>query len=224
MSFFSDNIGQRHAAASAARSVRSRGGKRVFDLFFAVFSIVFLLPALILIGLALLVIDGRPIIFRHKRVGRNGKTFDCLKFRTMRKDAEKALQDLLASNPARLREWNETQKLKSDPRVHWLGKYLRITSLDELPQLFNVLRGEMSIVGPRPVIAEELERYGSQVHCYLAMSPGITGLWQVSRREDTSYEERVRFDVDYYHSVSLSRDVGIILRTVGVVLFAQNER
>ncbi|PZU89493.1 MAG: sugar transferase [Shinella sp.] len=224
MSLVSENIAQRHTAVSPARVVRSRGGKRVFDIVFALFSIVFLLPALALIALALLIIDGRPIIFRHRRVGRNGRSFDCLKFRSMRKDADKALKELLASNPDRLREWTETQKLKSDPRVHWLGKYMRITSLDELPQLFNVLRGEMSIVGPRPIVTEELERYGPQAHCYLAMNPGITGLWQVSRRDGTSYDERVRFDVDYYHSVSLGRDMGIILRTVGVVLFAQNER
>ncbi|NML76783.1 sugar transferase [Rhizobium sp. S-51] len=224
MSLFSENVAQRHSNVSSVKRSGSRGGKRAFDIIFSLSALLFLSPALILIAAALLLVDGRPIIFRHKRVGQNGRTFHCLKFRTMRRDADRVLADLLATDPVRQEEWTQTQKLQGDPRVHWLGKYLRMTSADELPQLFNVLRGEMSIVGPRPIIADELERYGPQINCYLAMMPGITGLWQVSRRADTTYEERVRFDVDYFHKASFFTDIGIIVKTVGVVLFAQNER
>ncbi|WP_159949140.1 sugar transferase [Rhizobium sp. 18065] len=224
MSLYSDNFAQRHARDLSARHVGRRGLKRAFDIVFSLLALVFLSPALILIAIALLFVDGRHIIFRHKRIGRDGRPFFCLKFRTMRKDADRVLNELLSSDPARLQEWRETQKLKSDPRVHWLGKYLRITSLDELPQLLNILKGEMSIVGPRPIIAEELEHYGQHVHCYLTLTPGLTGLWQVSRRADTSYEQRVQFDVDYYNNWSLRTDIAIIIKTIGVVLFAQNER
>ncbi len=224
MSLYSDNFAQRHARDLSARHAGRRGLKRAFDIVLSLVALVFLSPALLLIAVALLVVDGRGIIFRHKRIGRDGRPFYCLKFRTMRKDADKVLNQLLASDPARLQEWRETQKLKSDPRVHWLGKYLRITSLDELPQLVNILKGEMSIVGPRPILAEELEHYGQHVHCYLTMTPGLTGLWQVSRRTDTSYEQRVQFDVEYYNNWSLRTDLVIIIKTVGVVLFAQNER
>jgi exopolysaccharide production protein ExoY len=224
MSLYSDNFAQRHARDLSARHAGRRGLKRAFDIVLSLVALVFLSPALLLIAVALLVVDGRGIIFRHKRIGRDGRPFYCLKFRTMRKDADKVLNQLLATDPARLQEWRETQKLKSDPRVHWLGKYLRITSLDELPQLVNILKGEMSIVGPRPILAEELEHYGQHVHCYLTMTPGLTGLWQVSRRTDTSYEQRVQFDVEYYNNWSLRTDIVIIIKTVGVVLFAQNER
>jgi exopolysaccharide production protein ExoY len=203
--------------------ISRRSMKRAFDVVFSLLSLIFLLPALVVISLALLLVDGGPIIFRHKRVGRGGRTFFCLKFRSMRKDADKVLSELLETNPERRQEWEESQKLKNDPRIHWLGKLLRISSLDELPQLFNVLRGEMSIVGPRPIIEEELDRYGPNVQCYLAMTPGLTGLWQVSRRADTSYEERVQFDVDYYHSCSMRTDLAIIMKTIVIVLFAQNE-
>jgi exopolysaccharide production protein ExoY len=224
MSLYSDNFAQRHARDLSARHAGRRGLKRAFDIVLSLVALVFLSPALLLIAVALLVVDGRGIIFRHKRIGRDGRPFYCLKFRTMRKDADEVLNQLLASDPARLQEWRETQKLKSDPRVHWLGKYLRITSLDELPQLVNILKGEMSIVGPRPILAEELEHYGQHVHCYLTMTPGLTGLWQVSRRTDTSYEQRVQFDVEYYNNWSIRTDLVIIIKTVGVVLFAQNER
>jgi exopolysaccharide production protein ExoY len=203
--------------------ISRRSMKRAFDVVFSLLSLIFLLPALVVISLALLLVDGGPIIFRHKRVGRGGRTFFCLKFRSMRKDADKVLSELLETDPERRQEWEESQKLKNDPRIHWLGKLLRISSLDELPQLFNVLRGEMSIVGPRPIIEEELDRYGPNVQCYLAMTPGLTGLWQVSRRADTSYEERVQFDVDYYHSCSMRTDLAIIMKTIVIVLFAQNE-
>jgi exopolysaccharide production protein ExoY len=223
MSLYSDDFVQRDAELVSPPEISRRGMKRAFDLLFSLLAVLFLLPALLVIALALLLVDGRPIIFRHKRIGRGGRSFSCLKFRSMRKDADKVLADLLESDPERRQEWEQSQKLKRDPRIHWLGKLLRISSLDELPQLFNIVAGDMSIVGPRPIVTEELDRYGQNVHCYLAMTPGLTGLWQVSRRPDTTYEERVQFDVEYYKSCSMRTDMRIIVKTVFVVLFAQNE-
>jgi exopolysaccharide production protein ExoY len=207
------------------RKPRSSGYrlKRAGDIVASGAGILFFLPFFIVIAGALLVIDGRPFLFRHKRIGRNGRTFSCLKFRSMRKDADARLAEILATDPLRRAEWMKTQKLTNDPRVHWLGKYLRMTSLDEIPQLFNVFRGDMSLVGPRPIVASEMERYGRDLHCYLEMTPGVTGLWQVHRNGDTTYEERVQYDVDYYHTCSLRVDMNILCRTVGVVLLARNE-
>lgn len=225
MSLITDQISEELPRAAPQRKIRRAPRyKRVFDIALALLGALFLLPFLVLISLALLIADGRPILFRHRRIGANGVAFDCLKFRTMRRDSKQILDHILATDPERAEEWKLQQKLKDDPRVHVLGKYMRITSADELPQILNVLRGEMSIVGPRPVTDAELERYGAHVGYYLAMRPGLTGLWQVMRRADTTYEERVKFDVDYYHRQTLARDVMIIIRTIGVVLFATNER
>lgn len=223
MSLVSDNVTQHHSAARTSGIDKQRRGKRAFDVVFTLTVLMFLAPAMALIALGLLIQDGRPIFFRHQRIGKDGRTFTCLKFRSMRKDAAKVLAELLERDPARREEWAQTQKLKDDPRVHTLGRYLRITSLDELPQFINVLKGEMSVVGPRPIMLEELNRYGTHVGCYLAMTPGITGPWQISRGKNGSYEQRVQLDVEYYQECSLAKDVAIILKTAGVVLFAQNE-
>ena len=195
----------------------------MIDVTVSVLALVFLAPALALIAIALVIVDGRPIIFRQARVGAQGKMFECLKFRTMRRDAAERLAELLATDPERNREWTEKRKLVSDPRVHWLGKILRMTCLDELPQFYNVLRGDMSLVGPRPISLEETEKYGPNLHYYTALKPGITGMWQVRRRPETTYDERVQFDIDYYQSRSIYLDIVIIVKTVGVVLFATNE-
>ena len=224
MSLYSDNFAQRDAELVSPPEISRWSLKRAFDIVFSLLAALFLLPALVVIAIALLLIDGRPIIFRHKRIGRGGRSFSCLKFRSMRKDADKVLAELLEADAERRQEWENSQKLKNDPRIHWLGKLLRITSFDELPQLFNILAGDMSIVGPRPIVADELDRYGPNLNCYLAMTPGRTGLWQVSRRPDTSYEERVQFDVEYYKSCSMRTDLSIIMKTIIVVLFARNDR
>lgn len=224
MSLYSGNFAQRCESELSSGQASRRGFKRAFDIVFSLLALIFLFPVLVLVAVTLLIVDGSPIIFRHERIGRGGRTFNCLKFRTMRKDAEKVLSELLASDPVLLQEWRETQKLKNDPRVHWVGKYLRMTCLDELPQLFNILAGDMSIVGPRPIVAAELEHYGPHVHCYLTLTPGLTGLWQVSKRADTSYQQRVEFDIDYYNRCSMRTDFLIILKTIAVVFFAQNER
>jgi len=196
--------------------------KTAFDFVFSLFALIFLSPAIAVICILLLIQDGWPLIYRHKRIGRYGREFDCLKFRTMRRDADRALQHFLGSNEAARREWETHQKLRRDPRVHAVGRILRMTSLDEIPQFLNVLRGEMSIVGPRPVVEDELARYGDQTYCYLLLTPGITGLWQVSGRNDTSYDNRVEIDAHYYATRSFALDLKIMWRTVGVLLLDRN--
>jgi exopolysaccharide production protein ExoY len=193
--------------------------KRGFDLGAATVLLAALAPVLVLTGLAVWAIDGRPIVFRHRRVGRNGRPFHCLKFRSMVHDADRALAALLESSPAARAEWEATRKLRDDPRVLGrFGRFLRGTSLDELPQMLNVLRGEMSLVGPRPVVLEELVHYAGQRDWYLSVRPGLTGPWQVGGRSDTSYAARVDLDVQYAKSPSMRRDLSILLQTARVVL------
>ena len=163
-------------------------------------------------------LDGGPATFVHYRVGRGGRLFRCLKFRTMRADAERTLQELLERNPALREEWQRAQKLAEDPRVTPVGRWLRRSSLDELPQLFNVVRGEMALVGPRPITVPELRRYGTARWQYLSVVPGMTGLWQVSGRNRTDYERRVQLDELYVRTRSVWLDAKILARTVVVVL------
>lgn len=194
----------------------SRLLKRIFDLAAALVLLVFL--ALPLAYLAWLIRrDGGPAIFAHKRVGQSGGEFACFKFRTMREDAEDQLRLLLASDPAMSEEWEREFKLRNDPRITSIGRFLRQTSLDELPQLFNVIRGEMSLVGPRPVVQSELERYGEDVDYFLLVRPGMTGLWQVSGRNDVGYETRVYLDTWYIKNWSMWYDVAILFKTIKVV-------
>ena len=168
--------------------------------------------------------DGAPILFGHYRVGQDGRMFRCLKFRTMVRDSEAVLARLLREDAAARAEWERDQKLDNDPRVTPVGRFLRKTSLDELPQLFNVLRGEMNLVGPRPITFGELQRYqGTRWH-YLCVRPGMTGLWQVSGRNNTSYNERVALDRQYVEGRSAWLDFGILLRTVKVVLNSEGAR
>jgi undecaprenyl-phosphate galactose phosphotransferase len=194
--------------------------KRGFDIAGA--SVLLLLSAPLFLVLALLVrSEGAPILYRHRRIGRHGKPFDCLKFRTMVPDAERRLQALLAADPAAAEEWRTTRKLRNDPRVTRLGRWLRRTSLDELPQLWNVLKGDMSLVGPRPVTEEEVAWYGRERLVYLQSRPGLTGLWQTSGRSDLDFQRRVRLDVSYAENWSLWRDLVILLNTIRVILARQ---
>lgn len=195
--------------------------KRAFDIVGAFILILFFLPFMLLVAIALMIADGRPILYSHSRIGRNGVPFGCLKFRTMLRSGDRLLQDRLRADPAACAEWLAIRKLKNDPRVHPVGRFLRRTSLDELPQLFNVLAGQMSLVGPRPVILAEMKEYGHRDGCYLSLRPGITGLWQVSGRSDTTYSERVDLDERYFHEQSLLLDVRILFRTLHVVLMAR---
>jgi exopolysaccharide production protein ExoY len=192
--------------------------KRAIDIVLSLALLLFLLPGFLLTALLLLIADGRPIFYSQTRVGRNGVPFRCHKFRSMSKSAASDLERLLATSPEARAEWEATQKLVNDPRVHKLGRFLRRSSIDEIPQLLNVVKGEMSLVGPRPVTPDELQRYGDYKLCYLAMTPGITGVWQVSGRSELSYQSRVQLDVDYFHNQSIGRDFGILVKTVGVCM------
>jgi undecaprenyl-phosphate galactose phosphotransferase len=191
--------------------------KRVLDLTGALALGVILLAPIAVIAL-LLRRQGGPVIYRHRRIGRGGKTFDCLKFRSMFPDAERRLRALLDQHPELEAEWLRDHKLRDDPRITQLGRFLRRTSFDELPQLWNVLRGEMSLVGPRPIVREETIRYGRHMKSYLAVKPGITGLWQVKGRNNIGYPRRVALDVYYVRHRSLRLDGYILLKTPLVVL------
>jgi lipopolysaccharide/colanic/teichoic acid biosynthesis glycosyltransferase len=195
------------------------GGKRGFDL---VVTLIAVPPGLLLIALAALLMrlsgDRGPVLFAQHRIGRDRRAFRCWKIRTMVPDADARLRALLASDPAAARDWKRDHKLREDPRVTPLGRLLRRSSLDELPQLWNVLRGDMSLVGPRPVVRSELRRYGVHGQGYASVRPGLTGLWQISGRNETSYAERVRLDLDYIRRMSLWLDLRVLLATVGAVL------
>nr|WP_108660517.1 sugar transferase [Acuticoccus kandeliae] len=195
--------------------------KRAFDLVVSTSGLAVAGPILAGLCLAVRMTDKGPGLFAHERIGHNGRTFRCLKVRTMRTDGDAILAAHLADNPEAAAEWAETQKLKDDPRVTRLGRFLRKTSLDELPQLINVLRGEMSIVGPRPIVRAELDRYESGASAYIATRPGLTGPWQVSGRSDLGYDARVALDTAYVASWSLLRDVLIVTKTVPAVMRAR---
>ena len=190
--------------------------KRCFDLTTSIAVLIVGSPVLLWIAAKVLA-SGRPIFFGHRRVGQNGKHFLCYKFRTMAVNADVLLKELLERDPQARAEWERDFKLKNDPRITSIGHFLRKTSLDELPQLWNVLKGEMSLVGPRPVVDAELERYGNQVDFYLEAKPGVTGLWQVSGRNDVSYDTRVYLDAWYVKNWSLFNDIVILLKTVKVI-------
>lgn len=190
--------------------------KRCFDVVGGVLLLFALIPVMLAVAL-LVKRDGGPVLFRHKRIGANGRPFYCLKFRTMCTDAEARLQKLLAEDPEARAAWERDFKLKRDPRVTRFGDFMRRTSIDELPQLVNVIKGEMSLVGPRPIVTAEAARYGNAFRDYLGCRPGLTGLWQVSGRNDIDYDSRVRLDSAYAREWSLARDIAILVRTIGVV-------
>lgn len=206
--------------AAPAREKGPVGGplKRTLDIAVACLSILLLSPLALLIAALILVTMGRPVFFRHPRIGFGQKVFNCHKFRSMVRNPEEVLRCHLQNNPAAAREWADTQKLRRDPRVTFVGRMLRKSSLDELPQLLNVLSGEMSCVGPRPVVADELDRYGSKAQLYLSTRPGMTGLWQVSGRSSVDYERRIELDQTYIESWSLWLDLKILVRTIFVLM------
>lgn len=195
----------------------SRILKRLFDIAGSISIIIILSPALIYISRKVKQ-DGGPAIYGHERIGKGGKSFKCLKFRSMVINSKEVLEELLENDSDARAEWDATFKLKNDPRITKIGGFLRRTSLDELPQLFNVLKGDMSLVGPRPIITAELERYNDEVDYYLLSKPGMTGLWQVSGRSDVDYETRVYLDAWYVKNWSMWNDIAILFKTIGVVL------
>ncbi|UWQ79238.1 sugar transferase (plasmid) [Leisingera sp. S132] len=208
-----------HLPVQVPAGLYAKAGKRLFDIGFALLLLPVLVPVILLLW-GLVRRDGGPGFFGHTRVGRDGKPFKCWKVRSMVADAEARLQAHLDADPAAAAEWERDHKLAKDPRISRLGHVLRKTSLDELPQIWNVLKGEMSFVGPRPIVTKELAKYGSSASAYLAQKPGITGLWQVSGRNDVSYQERVALDVAYLRRRSFPADLKIIARTGLAVLGA----
>lgn len=198
--------------------------KRSIDVFAASSVILFTLPFLVFIAAAIRLQDGGNSLFVQKRIGYDGKTFNCLKFRTMVTNAEQKLAAVLDNDPKARREWETMRKLEVDPRVTWIGRFLRKSSLDELPQLFNVLRGDMSLVGPRPIVDEEISLYGDNYQSYTAVRPGISGLWQISGRSDLDFNKRVEFDKQYHEEWSLLFDIQIMLRTIPALLSQSGAR
>lgn len=196
----------------------NRAIKRIFDLVCTSAGLILGGPFLAVIALWIYIDSPGPVIFKHRRVGRNGKEFNCYKFRSMCVDADVKLKELLARDPQARKEWETEFKLKNDPRITKSGAFLRKTSLDELPQLFNVLKGEMSLVGPRPIIQDEVPKYGPYIKDFYMVRPGITGMWQTSGRSDTTYEERVQMDTWYVRNWNVWFDIVLIWRTIAVVL------
>ena len=196
--------------------------KIFFDLFFASIFLITGLPLFLIIALLIKFSSRGPIFFSQERIGKNNVPFQCLKFRTMHPEAEDILENLIMQNNLLKKEFEETHKLKNDPRITYIGKFLRKTSLDEIPQFINVLKMEMSIVGPRPIVKEEIKKYGTSIVNVLSIRPGITGLWQVSGRNNLSYKRRVDLDCLYVKNLDLMLDLRIILRTFGVIFFPRD--
>ncbi len=218
----SDLVYARSSASAPPRAVARASADEALitflNLLVATAALLFLLPVMLAIGVAVFAQDGGPVLFAHRRIGRDGRAFHCLKFRSMAVDAEQRLATLLATDPDARAEWEADHKLRRDPRVTQLGAFLRKTSLDELPQLLNVLRGDMSMVGPRPIVEAEVAKYGHRFQTYCAVKPGITGLWQVSGRNDVSYRTRVALDCVYARRRNVGLDAYIIAVTVPAVL------
>lgn len=193
--------------------------KTFFDFLFALFFIIIGFPIFIFIAILIKLSSRGPIFFKQRRIGKNNKSFQCIKFRTMHPEADDILKKLLENNEYLKKEFSENHKLKNDPRITKIGIFLRKTSLDEIPQFLNVLRMEMSIVGPRPIVDAEVVKYGNSISKVLSISPGITGLWQVSGRNNLTYKKRVFLDCLYVENINFLIDLRIIMRTFGVILF-----
>lgn len=212
-----------HASRRSVRINPHSAVKRAFDVVFSLTALIFCAPLLLALYF-LIRSDGGPGIFVQPRLGLGGRVFPCFKFRTMAVDAEARLSALLQENPGMRTQWEEQRKLTPDPRITRFGAFLREKSLDELPQLFNILRGEMSVVGPRPIVSEERVQYGPDFAFYTSARPGLTGLWQVSGRSDLTYPDRVKLDVAYVETWTFWKDMKIVLRTFGVVASGRGAR
>ena len=208
------SVTRRARLSEPASLFRYRVIKRILDLCVVALAMPILLPALLLVGTLVKLTSPGPIFFSHRRICRQGAFFSMWKFRTMCVNSSEVLEHYLATRPAAREEWNRTHKLRSDPRISSVGLFLRRFSLDELPQVWNVLTGKMSLVGPRPIVAAEVEKYGRYFDYYIRVKPGVTGLWQVSGRSKLSYDARVKLDCDYVERWSLLRDSRILLATI----------
>ena len=193
--------------------------KKLSDLIFSSLILIICIPLFFIIAILIKLSSRGPIFFLQERIGKNNVKFKCIKFRTMYPEAKDILENLLIKDKKLKLEFEENHKLKNDPRITTIGKFLRKTSLDELPQFINVLKDEMSIVGPRPIVKEEKKRYGKNLKKFLSIKPGITGLWQVSGRNNLSYKRRVQLDLNYIKNFNFLMDIRIIIRTFGVILF-----
>ena len=196
--------------------------KRLFDILFSLSVLILFAPVYLLLALSIGLSSSGPIFYVQERVGKNRKMFYCLKFRTMVENADDILLEIMENSPHLRQEFEDNFKLKQDPRITWIGRFLRMTSLDEFPQFWNVLKGDMSVVGPRPLVEEELPRYGHHINKILTIRPGITGLWQVSGRNDIPYPRRVQIDLYYANDKNLWMDMWIVFKTIGVVIFPKN--
>ena len=192
--------------------------KKIFDLLFALLFLILNLPLFLIISFFIKLSSRGPIFYLQERIGKNNIPFRCIKFRTMYPEAKDILENILKNDNNLKKEFEETHKLKKDPRITTIGKFLRKSSLDELPQFINVLRGEMSIVGPRPIVKDEKKKYGKNIKKVLSIKPGITGLWQVSGRNNLTYKKRVMLDLNYVRNYNLLMDIRILIRTFGVIL------
>ena len=197
---------------------RYRVVKRCVDVGLVLLAAPIVLPLIVAVSWAVALSSPGPLYYSHRRIRKSGEFFSMWKFRTMCRNSAEVLEEHLASHPEARMEWNQTHKLKNDPRITRVGSFLRRYSIDELPQLWNVLTGEMSLVGPRPIVAAEVEKYGDYFGYYCKVKPGLTGLWQVSGRSRLSYDERVALDCQYVKEWSLRRDTVILLKTFSTVL------
>lgn len=196
--------------------------KRIFDIVFALIVLTIFSPVYLILMILIALNSRGPIFYVQQRIGKNHQPFNCIKFRTMIDNADAALETIMEDSDQIRQEFQESFKLKQDPRITNLGRFLRLTSLDEFPQFWNVLKGEMSVVGPRPLVPEELPKYGRKINTVLKIKPGITGLWQVSGRNDIPYPKRVQIDVYYATSHNWLLDLWIVYKTFGVILFPRN--
>ena len=217
-----------NSAARATKSLpvremrRGDSAKRLFDILFSLSVLVLCAPIYLLLAGAIACTSSGSIFYIQERVGRDYRHFGCIKFRTMIPDADRILEEMMTQSPDLREEFTENFKLKDDPRITKIGQFLRITSLDEFPQFLNVLKGEMSVVGPRPLVPDEIEKYGADIDRVLTIRPGITGLWQVSGRNDIPYAQRIRIDVSYVKRRNFWLDLRIVCRTVAVMMRTKN--
>ena len=193
--------------------------KRFLDIVFSFLLIIFLIPLFLIIGVIIKINSKGPVLYTQKRIGKNNITFSCYKFRTMHPEANYLLKEILIKNPNFKNEFAETRKIINDPRITKIGKFLRFSSLDELPQIVNVLKGDMSLIGPRPIVKSEIKKYGNHFKKVFSIKPGISGLWQVSGRNKLSYNKRVELDIFYSENISFRLDIKIFIKTILVILF-----